>query len=66
MSYTERELSEALNKTLNPEQLHLTQKTLQDRRLVQSLRSVLESVPYLGSTKADRIIKQEDQFKQIR
>ena len=66
MPYTERELSEALYKALNPEPAEIPQKVIQDRKLVESLRSVLESVSYRGSTKLSGIIEQEDQFKQIR
>ena len=66
MPYTERELSEALYKALNPEPAEIPQKVIEDRKLVESLRPVLESVSYRGSTKLSGIIEQEDQFKQIR
>ena len=66
MSYTEIELADALFKALNPEPAKIPQKVIQDRKLVESLRSVLESVSYRASTKANGIIEQEDQFKQIR
>lgn len=66
MSYTEQELAEALQKALHPEVLPPTKKDREDRKLVESLRSVLETVSYLGSNRANRIIEQEDQFKQIR
>jgi len=66
MSYTESELAEALDKALDPEANQLSKKVIENRKLVQSLRSVIETVPYLGSANANHILEQEDQFKQIR
>ena len=66
MPYTERELSEALYKALNPEPAEIPQKVIKDRELVASLRPVLENIQYLGSAKTRLVLEQEDQFKQIR